>query len=91
VRTVSHALDGVAGILVRSPLESQAARAVRLLGAAESIRERANILLELIDRADYEHCRAMAQARLGAAAFAVAWAEGQAMTLEQAVNEALHW
>lgn len=89
VRTVCHALDGVASILVRSPLKPQATRAARLLGAAEAVRERANILLELIDLSDYEICLAMAQARLGDEAFAAAWAAGQTLTIEQAVDEAL--
>jgi hypothetical protein len=38
---------------------------------------------------EYERTIAMLKARLGDAAFATVWAEGRAMTLEQAITEAL--
>jgi hypothetical protein len=38
----------------------------------------------------HEHCVAAARARLDAATFAAAWAEGQELTLEQAIDEALN-
>ncbi len=41
------------------------------------------------DPAGVEQLRAQARAALGEAAAAAAWAEGQAMSLEQAVAEAL--
>jgi hypothetical protein len=41
------------------------------------------------DRAEYDRNVAAARAHLPATAFAAAWAEGQAMSLEQAVTYAL--
>jgi hypothetical protein len=40
-------------------------------------------------RATYERAIALARARLGEEAFAAAWAEGRALSLEQALAEAL--
>jgi DNA-binding NarL/FixJ family response regulator len=59
--------------------------AVRLWGAVEVLREAAGIPLSPIERADYERAIAAARTRLGEQAFAAAWAEGRAMTPEQAL------
>jgi hypothetical protein len=40
-------------------------------------------------RATYERAMAQARAQLGAEAFAAAWVAGQAMSLEQAITDAL--
>jgi DNA-binding CsgD family transcriptional regulator len=58
--------------------------AVRLWGAAEVLREAARIPLSPIERVDYERAVAAARTWLGEQAFAAAWAEGRAMTPEQA-------
>jgi hypothetical protein len=42
-----------------------------------------------VARHDYDRDVAVARAQLGETAFAAAWAEGRAMTLEQAVAYAL--
>lgn len=89
VRAATHALAGVAGIRVHSLRDEGVTEAVRLLGAAEAIRTRANILLELTDRADNDACLALARSRLGEGAYLSAWAEGQALTLAEAVDCAL--
>jgi tetratricopeptide (TPR) repeat protein len=62
--------------------------AARLLGAAESLREVGGLALEPAHRRKYERSVARAQADLGAAAFAAAWAAGRALPLEQAITEA---
>jgi non-specific serine/threonine protein kinase len=62
-------------------------RAARLFGAAGSLR--GDILLVRAVRADSERSIAAARASLGEEAFAAAWAEGQAMTLEEVVALAL--
>ncbi|MDQ5852390.1 MAG: tetratricopeptide repeat protein, partial [Chloroflexota bacterium] len=63
--------------------------AARLLGAAEAQREQMGMPVRACGRAAYEQVHAAAAAQLDAAAFAAAWAEGRAMTLEQAVTCAL--
>jgi hypothetical protein len=42
-----------------------------------------------VDRGDYERDVALARAQLGEEAFVIAWATGQAMSLEQAIAYAL--
>jgi hypothetical protein len=44
---------------------------------------------ERSERTDFECCLAGLQAALGEEAFAAAWAEGQSMTLEDAIADAL--
>jgi hypothetical protein len=62
--------------------------AVRLLGAAEALREAGGRELEPADRVKHDRYVARAKADLGAAAFAAAWAAGRALPLEQAITEA---
>jgi predicted ATPase/class 3 adenylate cyclase len=62
--------------------------AARLLGAAEALRAVGGLVLEPKERSKYERSVARAQADLGAAAFAAAWAAGRALPLEQAITEA---
>jgi tetratricopeptide (TPR) repeat protein len=64
-------------------------RAGRLFGAAEALRESIGAPVPPVDRADYERNVAAARAGLSESAFASAWAEGRAMTVEQAVEYAL--
>ncbi len=69
----------------------QPVRAVRLWAAAEAIREVAGIYLTPLarTRTNYDGHLAAARAQLGDSAFAKAWNEGRAMTLEQVVSYAL--
>jgi hypothetical protein len=48
-----------------------------------------NLFLEPTDRADYERSVSVARERLDEPVFAAAWADGRAMTLEQAIAYAL--
>jgi non-specific serine/threonine protein kinase len=64
-------------------------RAVRLLGAAAALREAAGAPLWPADQPGYEGMVAATRTSLGAAAFTATWAAGRALTLEQAVAEAL--
>ncbi len=66
-----------------------AERAARLHGAAEALREAIGAPLPLSERAGYERTVSDTRAALGEEAFAAAWGEGRAMTLEQAVAYAL--
>jgi hypothetical protein len=60
-----------------------------LFGAAEALSAISSFRRENPEQAFYERHQATTQAVLGDAAFAAAWAEGQAMTLEQAIEYAL--
>jgi tetratricopeptide (TPR) repeat protein len=73
-------LEGLASVVAK---QGQCARAARLWGAAESLRERCGMSLLPIDRVDYEPAVAAARTQLGEQAFAAAWAEGRTMTFEQ--------
>jgi hypothetical protein len=64
-------------------------RAARLWGAAAALREAIGAPLPPSEREKYEREVGAARAALGEEAFASAWAEGEAMTLEQAIAYAL--
>jgi predicted ATPase/DNA-binding CsgD family transcriptional regulator len=86
---ILHCLMGAAS--VSGLRKEDAARAARLWGAAEALGEAASVpLLPAIEsRYDYEGDVAAAGSQLGENAFAAAWAEGRAMTPEEAVEYAL--
>lgn len=64
-------------------------RAVLLLGALDALSGPLGMSLPLVERAHHDRILAAARATLGEEAFAAAWAEGEAMTQEQAVDYAL--
>jgi len=66
-----------------------AERAARLCGAAAALRDRIAVPLWPCFRAEYERATDLVRAKLGANPFAVAWAAGQALPLEQVIAEAL--
>ncbi len=70
--------------------QEQAERAARLFGAAEALQAVFHFILAPADRADHDRDVATVRAALGEAAFVAAWAEGRAMTMEQAIDEALN-
>ena len=63
--------------------------AVRLFGAAEAVRESVGIPLPLIQRTAYERDLAAVRAQLDQVTWEAAWAAGRALSLEQAIAEAL--
>ena len=67
----------------------QAERAARLFGAAEALREATRAPLPMSDRPHYDRTLAALRGQLPEEAFAAAWAQGRAMALEDAVNEAM--
>ncbi|MDE3089921.1 MAG: tetratricopeptide repeat protein [Chloroflexota bacterium] len=85
-RFIAECLEGFAGLRVsqRYPI-----RAAQLFGAAEALRKATGIPVPPYRRADYAHHLAAVRARLDEEAFAKAWAEGRALTLEQAIEYAL--
>jgi non-specific serine/threonine protein kinase len=64
-------------------------RGARLFGVGEALREASGFVLWSDDRPSYERCVAAARAALGEEAFAAAWAEGRAMSQDDAVAYAL--
>jgi DNA-binding CsgD family transcriptional regulator len=66
-----------------------AVRAARLVGAATALLEDTGDFLEPVDRADYEANAAAVRMLLSEQAFAEAWAEGYAMTMDEAIAYAL--
>jgi non-specific serine/threonine protein kinase len=64
-------------------------RAARWWGAAEALRESLGLPLPPNEREEYDRKRSAARKALGEEPFATAWAEGRAMTPEQAVADAL--
>jgi tetratricopeptide (TPR) repeat protein len=79
------ALEGLAELAAAENAE----RAARLFGAADAIREAIGAPLPPVDRRAHEHDLVAVRAHLAEEAFAQAWAEGQAMSLEQAASYAL--
>jgi len=66
-----------------------AADAARLFAAAQAIRDETGMPLMRAEQSAQERERASLEARLGKGVFTVAWAEGRAMTLEQAIRYAM--
>jgi predicted ATPase/class 3 adenylate cyclase len=69
--------------------EGEAERAACLFGAAEALREEAEIPLPPVDRAGYMHALDTVRAALGEAAFAAAWATGRMLPPDVAIARAL--
>jgi non-specific serine/threonine protein kinase len=79
-------LEILAGI---AAAQGEAARAARLMGAAERHREALGAALSTDLQPDHDRAVAAARDTLGEAGFAAAWAEGRTLTLERAIGYAL--
>ena len=75
------------GVLANA--QQQARRAVTLFGAQDALCPWLKNILSLAERNEYEQALASARAALGEKDFSIAWIDGQAMKLEQAVAYAL--
>jgi predicted ATPase/DNA-binding XRE family transcriptional regulator len=82
-------LAGVAGALGTSQGQDSdsARRAARLFGAAAALLDTTSTNIWPVDRIEYERNMAMVRAQLDETAFAKAWAEGSAMSLEHAIAD----
>ncbi len=85
-RCAPHALEALAELAMA---QGQRERAARLFGCAEAARKAVHNRLLPRERAEYDSKIAAAGAYLDEPAFATAWAEGEAMSLEQAIAYAL--
>jgi tetratricopeptide (TPR) repeat protein len=86
----SGAATCLVGLAGASGARGQAQRAARLFGAAEALREQIATPLSFVARLAYDGDVAIVRAQLDDATLATAWAEGRALSLEQAIAEALH-
>ena len=82
---IMDSLSGFAAVLGTIGKPDQAAR---LFGAAESLRENIGGQMALSDRREFDYYVAAVRAQLDEVVFVKAWAEGRAMTLEQAIEYA---
>ena len=86
-RTVADVLEGMAGLMA---LEKQAGRAFRLAGAAAALRENIGAPIPPGDLAILERLLEPVRQQLGEDAVDSATAEGKAMSMEEAIDYALH-
>jgi len=85
-RGIAMCLEKLAGI---AGAQAQPGRAARLLGAADALRKAIGTPMGVADRRDYERVAAAVRADLTESEFVLAWEQGRAMTLEQAIACAL--
>lgn len=83
---MAEALEGFAFL---ASAQDEWERAVRLWSAGAVLRETARAPIPPNEREKYDREMAVTRAALGEEAFAAAWAEGSAMTIEQAVAYAM--
>jgi tetratricopeptide (TPR) repeat protein len=79
-------LEGLARV---AAVQGRTELATRLLGASAALREKTGMSLSPIVRADHDQATNAALAALGEDAFTTAWAEGSAMTLDEAIAHAV--
>ena len=89
VKARREAEECIAGLAQLACAKGKYQDAARLFGSAEALRAILAHRRESYEQARHDQSLASACAALGEAAFATAWAEGRAMTLEQAIESAL--
>lgn len=85
-RGLAWSLEGLARV---AAAKDRPERAARLFGTAEMLRETIGDPLPPRDREDYDRGVRAARARLGDQRFAAEWARGRAMTIQEAIEEAV--
>jgi predicted ATPase/DNA-binding NarL/FixJ family response regulator len=80
---------GLAWLAAMATAVGEHARAARLCGAAEAVPASVRALLILAERTAYDQVVAAVHARLDDPVLATAWAEGQALSVDDAVRAAL--
>ncbi|MGQ0605160.1 MAG: ATP-binding protein [Anaerolineales bacterium] len=83
---VAHELECFAFI---AGAQEQTERAVKLLSAADSLREACNSPMTAGERLEYDQAVTQIRAQLNEVTYATAWDEGRTMTMEQAIQFAL--
>jgi tetratricopeptide (TPR) repeat protein len=82
-------LEGITGLAAVARVLGDRSRAARLLGAVEALRTALDAPIWPAEQVEYDRHVTALRADLDDTVFADAWAEGRAMTLEQATAEAL--
>jgi predicted ATPase/class 3 adenylate cyclase len=85
-RGVAYVLEMLAAL---AAAEEQPARSVCLSGAAQAVRDAVGSALPAVDQQERDDRLALLHSKSGDAAYMTAWAEGTAMSLEQAAGYAL--
>ncbi len=88
LRDKGHMTLCLAGFAGLEGARGRPERAARLFGASEIQREMIGAPMQDTDRSDFDRNVAKAREQIDEATFNAAWAEGRAMTLEQAIAEA---
>lgn len=83
---MAYSLEGLASLAV---VENQPERAARLLGWADALRATTGDSRPAVEQMAVEGDLAAIHAQLDGATFAAAYADGQSMTMEQAIAYAL--
>ncbi|HUI89050.1 MAG TPA: adenylate/guanylate cyclase domain-containing protein [Anaerolineales bacterium] len=83
---IAHQLECFASI---AKFEEQPQRAACLFGAAEALREKIDIQMTALERVEYDREITNLKAGMDERLFSSAWAEGRAMTMEQAIDFAI--
>jgi predicted ATPase/class 3 adenylate cyclase len=84
--SVAHSLDSIAATASRAGFPGVGAR---LYGASERLREELGAPIPPSERARYETGLDMTRSALGDEAYETAWAGGRALSLDEAISEAL--
>ena len=69
--------------------QNQPERAIRLMGAAEALRELANSPMTGVERIEYDQEATVLHGQLSLEAFNSEWAKGRSLTMDQAIDFAL--
>jgi predicted ATPase/class 3 adenylate cyclase len=83
---IANQLESIAFLAI---LEEEPQRATKLLGAAESLREKVQSPMTDYEQIEYGQFMDQLRAMLSETEFHMVWVEGQALTLEQAIEFAL--
>jgi tetratricopeptide (TPR) repeat protein len=83
---IAHQLECFASL---AQAREQGERAARLFGAAEALREKINIPMTPLEKREYDGQVAELRAGMDQKLFASAWAAGRALSMDQAISDAL--
>ena len=78
--------EGLETLADLAQASGSAARATMLLSAAEQIRRRIGIPVEVFERPEWEDLASSLREQLGDDAFAGAWAEGERLSVPEAID-----
>jgi tetratricopeptide (TPR) repeat protein len=88
-RGMAEAIAGLAAVAAQLQTRQYALHAARLWGAAEALREAEGTPVWPTDRNEHGRYQALARAQISAPDFDAVWSAGRALSLDQALREAL--